>query len=334
MASIKDVAKRAGVSISTVSYALNGVRKVSPETRERIQKIAKEMNYQPNTAAQSFKSKKTNTIGLFLSDICSPYYLEILRGVQSKIIEKNYDLIVANIYQGEKSTAFTLLRDQRVDGGIILGSSVMLYQSIVEISKKNIPIVVTDQKPEVDEAANDYMCTLLVDNYDGACKAVEHLVSLGRRKIYYLGGKKDSYDNKIRFEGYLDTLKKNNIVYNDSYYLEGDFEDDVAYESIEKIINDNDIPDAIFAANDQMGLAAIRAFQEFDIEVPGQVAVVGFDDIYTSSLVHPSLTTIWRDERKMGETAVEMIFEMLEGRVEKHSVIMPTKLIVRESSGA
>ncbi|MCG8572788.1 MAG: LacI family transcriptional regulator [Spirochaetes bacterium] len=333
MANIKDVAKKAGVSISTVSYAINNIPKVSAETKEKILRIAGELNYQPNFTAQSLKRQKTETIGLFTTDICSPYYLEVTRGIQDALIERKYDLIIANIYQGLRSTAYRLLRDRRVDGGIILGSSDIPYRVIEKIAQKKVPLVVTDRSPDEPKQENKFISKLLVDNFNGAMSVVNHLISLGYRKIGYLSGLRESYDNQKRLEGFRQALQAKKIPFYAKWFIEANFTENTAYSKTKEMIKTGDLPEAIFAANDEMAIGAMHALQNEGIKIPEEMAIVGFDDIHLAKLVKPALTTVWRDEYKMGRIAVDMIFDMLNEKDHKNVITMPTRIMVRESCG-
>ncbi len=332
MANIKEVAKKAGVSISTVSYAMNNSPKVNINTKEKIIHIAQELGYHPNGSARSLKMRKNNIIGLFLKDFSGPYNSDIIEGVEKAVSRRGYEMIIASVHDGILGNSYNLLREGRVDGAIIFGTSVISDDFINEISTR-IPIVLSDKDSDFDFNRKNYVCVIVIDNYNGAAEAVKHLISQGYRKIGYVSGSEGSFDNKKRFQAYKDILEDYNIPINKKWIIHGDYKEDTAYNAMKELIKRGDIPEAFFSANDQMAIGVMHAFEIFDLKVPKDIAIVGFDDISLASIVRPPLTTVHYERYEMGKMAVDLIFDMLEGNVNRRFVTMSTKLVVRESCG-
>ena len=328
MITIKDVAKKAGVAVSTASYALNGSNKVSEKTKERILNAANELKYIPNNAARNLKMRKTNLIGLFVNNINGPFYDKLIKGIQDVINLKDYEMIIFCDSGRKPGTSYNFLKEGRVDGAIIISSNVTDEQ-VLELDNKGLPIVLLDRK-----LLKSNLCSVTVDNVKGSVDAVEHLIKLGNKTIGFISGPKNSFDNKERLKGYLDTLKNHSIEVNDKYILKGKFTEESGYEAIRDFLSCNkDIPDAFFSSNDEMAIGAIKAFHEAGIKVPQDVAVVGFDDILLSSYIKPKLTTIRRPMYELGMFSTNMLISILEGKSGNSSLVLSTELIVRESCG-
>lgn len=327
MTTIKDVAKKAQVAISTASYALNNSPKVSAKTRERVLKAAEELGYCPNGVARNLKKNKTETIGLFLNDLGGPFYSEIVQGVQEVVSSNGYDLVACSTYGGVDSTAYHFLQEKRVDGAILLGSSIP-DDLILKAARQDFPIVVLDR-----ELQGDYVCSVLIDNSEGVCQAVNHLSKLGYRKIGYLSGPTNSYDNQQRFEGFKKALQDNDIPYISKWNVQGKFTENGGYHAVKMLLAGGQLPEAIFSANDEMAIGAMCALQEAHVRIPEDLAIVGFDDIRLASYMKPQLTTVAHPKYEWGTMATHIIFQALEGDVLTNIVRLPVELVIRESCG-
>jgi LacI family transcriptional regulator len=328
---IKDVARLAGVSISTASYALNNVPKVNEETKKRILRAADELSFQPNPAARSLKGKLTGTIGVFLPEIRSPYYLDVIAGLEDELQRRDIDLIVARIGHG-RSTAYNLLKERRVDGGIILGGSFLYREVLGNLIVSGVPLVITDYP--ADEVPGDpgRVSYLLVDNVSGIRSALIHLFSRGIRRIGFLAGNPASFDNMERFGAYRDFLSEYGIPYDERLVLPGDFSEDEAYRQVKTAIAEKRLPEAWCCANDQMAFGALNALKSAGLRVPEDISLTGFDDLHQSSMMDPPLTTIHRDELAMGRLAVDRLYAIIEGRPFERVTVMPVMLVVRQSA--
>ncbi|WP_431801825.1 LacI family DNA-binding transcriptional regulator [Halobacillus andaensis] len=325
MATIKDVAKRAGVAVSTASYALNGIQKVSPATVEKVQKAARELNYQKNGFASDLKRTRTNTIALILSDLSGPYYSELIKGVQEVTSANGYDLIACSSIGGELSTATKFLKEKRVDGAIILAHNIT--DSLIKSSaRKDFPIVVLDR--EID---SDSVLEVQVDNVHGGYLATEYLIEKGHRNIAYVSGPYNSHDNEKRFEGYKAAMMEHEVSYQSRLKISGDFTRESGYRATKMLIAQQNLPDAVFYANDEMAIGGLQAFSERKIKVPDDISVLGFDDIQLSEYVAPPLTTIRQPKYEAGALAVHLIFQLLAGEKAERHYSLSTELIERKS---
>ncbi|WP_059172577.1 LacI family DNA-binding transcriptional regulator [Bacillus sp. FJAT-27445] len=330
---IKDIAKTAGVSVTTVSRALNGYSDVSEKTRKRIMDIAKELNYSPNTLARGLVMNVSRTIGLLVSGLNresakDQIIFSILSGVNDSVSEKNYDLILFNTdtsKQREK-TYSQLCRERRVDGVIIQGIKTD-DPYLKEVVESDIPCVLIDIPVHSENVGY-----VTADNVTGARKAVEHLISLGHKNIAMLNGHGKAFVSQKRLEGYMEALKNHGLPANQDWICNGRFEEEKAFEEAKKLLlNQKDIT-AIFCASDLMALGVLKAAKGLGLRVPEDLSVVGYDDIILASYSDPSLTTVSQNFFQLGYQAAHLLVNMLEGRSEPQIVMMPTKLVTRGSA--
>ena len=319
MVTIKDVAKRARVSVTSVSYALNDTGSLSDETRKRVLDAAKELNYHPNAFARNLKTQKTHTIGVFITRFGGSFYEEILEGIHDAVLKTEYELIVCP----ESRTIRRILTQRQVDGAIVFDSKIN-SDIIVKLASKQFPIVVLDRYLE-----SDFLLPLLVDNQQGAREAFYHLYNQGARRIFFISGAADSFDNKERMNAFLLEADKNDLTiqcYN------GNFTEASGYEIARQIIAAHDLPEAVFCANDQMAIGFIKAMKESNLSAPEDIAIVGFDDIQISKYMSPSLSTIGTSRFLWGSLAATQLINFLEHNQPFRSFRISTKLIERESS--
>ncbi len=330
MSTIKDIARQAGVSISTVSYALNNIPKVNKETRDRILAIARELDYHPNTMARNLKMGSSHRIGVFLHEITGAYYTDIMKGIQETLVPYDFDLLAASVTTNNRERAYSLLREKWMDGAILVNSANIEPELLNSVSGV-LPLVLMDREPDTAVLDNRNICTMIVDNYQGAAEMTAHLLRLGRKKIVYMAGDRYSYDNKKRFEGFTDTLRAHGLQLDSRWYLEGDFHNSVAYTRMRLFLEGGNRPDAVFCANDEMALGVMHALGEFGLKVPTDVSVSGFDNIEFSQYSNPPLTTVSFDRLGMGRTAVHALMDMLRRNSTGRAITIPTTLVLRSS---
>ncbi|CAG9620793.1 LacI family DNA-binding transcriptional regulator [Sutcliffiella rhizosphaerae] len=326
MATIKDVAKLAGVAVSTASYALNNVNKVSPATMKKVQDAARELNYFKNGFASDLKRTKTNTIALILHDLSGPFYSELIKGVQEVSMTNGYDLIACSSVGGAQSTAVKFLKEKRVDGAIILAHNIS-NDIILDSAREGFPIVILDRKLD-----HDHVYQVEVDNIHGGFIATEHLINKGHREIGFVSGPLNSHDNEMRFEGYQKALTYHEIKYQNKWKVFGDFTREGGYRATKMLIAQRQLPEAIFYANDEMAIGGLQAFKENNINVPGDISIIGYDDIQLAEYMNPPLTTIRQPKYEAGALAVHVIFQALskESEVEKYYKLS-TEIVDRKS---
>lgn len=324
-ATIKDVAKRAGVAVSTVSYAMNNSPKISEETRRKVLRAAQELNFRPSGAARNLKKRKTQTIGLFLYDLGGPFYSQVIEGIQEVVTSHGFNLVVCSTFGGETSSAHRFIKEQFVDGAIIMGSQIS-DDLILQSASESFPIVVLDR-----ELKGDYVHNVLITYEQGAYDAVSHLIKLGRRNIEFLSGPVTSFDNSLRYNGYKRALQDHGLQVPSRISLFGRCMEVGGYQATKVMLAGQHLPDAIFAANDEMAIGAIRALTEGGVRVPEDIAVVGFDNIILGPYINPPLTTVGHSKYEVGAIATQLIFS---AQKEGNSILLPTQLIVRKSCGA
>ena len=319
MTTIKDVAKQAGVSIASASYALNGTGTISTETRERVLAAAEELNYHPNAFARNLKNPKTRTIGVFISRFGGSFYEEILEGIHDAVLRTNYELIVCP----ESRSARRILTHRQVDGAIVFDSKIK-SEIILRLASRRYPIVILDRFLKAD-----YLLPLLIDNEQGVKEAFDHLYGQGARQIFYISGAPDSFDNAERRNAFLSEGKRNGLTIE---VFDGNFTEESGYEIAGGIIRAGNLPEAVFCANDQMAIGFIKAMKENNLKAPDDIAVIGFDDIQIAKYMQPSLSTVGTSRFAWGSLAATQLIDFLENETPFQQFRIRTKLIQRESS--
>jgi len=334
--SIKDIAQAAGVSHTTVSRALRNSRLISDEVREHIQKLAKEMGYIPNTVAQSLKTNRTNTIGLLVTTIADPFVSRVMRGIEDVAQCYNQSIFLSASYNDpQRETEIMRTFRQRQVDGIIVASSKIDPPDVGIFQTKGIPTVFINQQADT---SFDIVHSVSVDDYSGAYRAVEFLIQLGHRRIGYLGAGNRPRSNRIRLQAYKDALAAIKIEPKEEWIHIAPpdhryHSDDVADGQVLTAGLLGTGITAIFCYNDMIAIGALMACHGQNIAVPGQLSVVGFDDIELAQYVTPALTTIHQPKLRLGQVAMEMLIDLLFGRPVKDTVLT-TKLEVRSSTAA
>jgi LacI family transcriptional regulator len=334
---LEQLAKVAGVSVSTVSRALNrSDHAVNEETRKRILTLAKQMGYRPNLMARSLKTERSYTIGIITDNIVSPFSPLIIRGIQDHLKEYEYFSVVINgDWNPEVETqAIHDLISRSIDGIIFVESWLREANPTLDLANK--PYVFVHRL-----FGGVYPNSVGVDERNGARLAVEHLIKLGHRRIAYINGPRGWYAAEQRLLGYRETLAEHNIPFAPELVLEGDWEVQSGYPAARRFLELHERPTAIFAANDLMALGAIYAFQEAGLRVPDDVAVIGYDDRDIASISRPTITTVRMPCYEMGQASAKLLLGLLEKQREAVDSPEPSEpikiqgqLIVRESCGA
>ncbi|MFE0557839.1 LacI family DNA-binding transcriptional regulator [Paenibacillus sp. FSL W8-0187] len=327
MATIKDVAKLAGVALSTASYALSGDSRVSSKTRSKVLDAARQLNYRKNGFAMDLKRSRTKTIALILTDLSGPYYSELIRSVQEVALTNGYDLIACSSIGGRDSTAVKFLREKRADGAIILAPNIR-DEVLIETSGPQFPIVVMDRP-----LCSEYLVNVLVDGEQGGYTATRYLLENGHRHVAYISGSSDSYDNHLRYQGYLRALAEAGLEEQSKWRLSGNFVREGGYNATKMMIMQGSLPSAIFYGNDEMAIGGLKAFEESGISVPDDVSVIGYDDIQLAEYVNPPLTTIKQPKSEAGSLAAHLLFQILGGESVKQSYMLTTEMMERASAG-
>jgi LacI family transcriptional regulator len=319
MTTIRDVAKRAKVSVTTASYALNGVGSISDATRKRVLKAAEELNYHPNAFARHLKKVKTHTIGVFITSFGGAFWDEILEGVHEVTLTTEYDLVVCPRSRSERR----ILMYRQVDGAIVFDSEIS-DEIVLKLASRRFPIVVMDRFLQAD-----FVAPVLLDNAQGVREAFHHLYVQGLRKMDFVAGDLNSFDNTERMQTFLQETERCHLQPTVHY---GAFTEISGYTVARRIIQSGDLPEAVFCANDQMAIGFLRAMQEHGLNAPGDIAVVGFDDILLSRCVQPTLSTVGASRQAWGAAAIRQLIEFFEHEAPFHVQRIPTRLLPRQSS--
>lgn len=327
---LTELAKKAGVSVATVSRALNNSEHPMNEaTRDRILTLAKELDYRPNMVARSLKMDRTYTVGLIVDNIVSPFTPLIIRGIQDYLKIHNYFSVIINAdWNPELETeAIRQLISRSVDGVIFVESHLRGNNPTLDLANK--PYVFVHRL-----FSGTFGNSVLVDEPYGARLAVEHLAKLGHRRIAFINGP-HSWDAAVnRLIGYKDALAQLGLPYIPELVDEGNWEVQSGYPAAKKFLSLAQRPTAIFAANDLMALGAIYAIQEAGLRVPEDIAIVGYDDREITSISRPTITTITLPCYEMGETSAQLLVRGLENPSEMEEPIrVKGKLVIRESCG-
>lgn len=320
MVTIRDVAKRAGVSITAASYALNQTGTISEETRKRILQAAEEINYHPNAFARNLKRRKSLTIGVFISGFAGLFYEDILDGIHNVILQTEYELIVCP----ESRTVRKVLAHRQVDGAIVFDTQIET-DTILKLASKNFPIVVMERYIEAE-----YILPLLIDNVHGAQQVFHHLYKEGgAREIAFVEGVRDAFDNIERKKTFLAEAARYGV---DVPCFEGNFTEQSGYEAAQTSIRSRRLPEAVFCANDQMALGFLRAMHEHGLRAPDDIALVGFDDIILSRYARPAISSVRASRTLWGASAATQLIDFLVQGKPFEARRLPVELIVRASS--
>lgn len=329
---INVVAKKAGVSIATVSRALNEQELVKETTRTRIIKIAKELNYKPNPIARGLSTQTTDTIGVILPGLVGEFFMDIIHGIDEEAYKANRYVMISSSHS-ERNIVETLIEfmaSGRVDGVILMAPQ--MQKEVAEFLKKSKrPIVLINSSPDLTDIVN-----FQIDNYRGAFNCVEHLIGHGNKRIAIIKGPSENFDAKERYNGYVDALTKNNLSINSHFEVQGDFEIKSGYQCFMKLMQLHENPDAIFISNDMMAIGAYEAAKELKIKIPGDVAIAGFDDIYLAKLLNPRLTTVHVPIADLGAKAVNYLLKMIGKEIDPskfYKKVLPTELVIGGSCG-
>lgn len=329
MTTIREVAKKAGVSPTSVSHVVNNTRFVSDDVRERVKAAMHELNYRPNALARSLRRGETHTLGLILPDSANPFFAEVGHAIESESFSLGYSVILCNTENDEnKERLYTeVLENKQLDGIIFVGAGEN-RKAISEIVQNGLPLVVVDR-----DMGNLELDTVTTENYQGGILATQHLLSLGHQVIGCITGPSNITPSADRVTGYRAALQQAGIPIEESLIIRGDFHAPSGYSAALQLLAGTPRPTAIFVCNDMMAIGALRAATQLGLGVPENVAIVGFDDIELASYVNPPLTTVAQPKQEIGQLAVKLIFERMgnPSLPPRHN-ILSTQLVIRESS--
>lgn len=329
---LKDVAESARVSQATVSRVLNDNPTVNAELRTRVQETIRKLGYQPNHAARRLRAQSSNVIGLIISDIQNPYFISIIRGIEDAAYVQQMNIILCNSDEdpAKQEMYLKVMQAEHVAGLIYVPAPNPKGKVIHTLLEAGTPIILLDRV--LDEVALDIV---KVDNTQGAYDAVKHLLDLGYRRIATIMSSPDLTTGKERFQGYCDALKDYGIPVDQSLIKIADSRSEGGYQMTNELLSLPQRPDALFVGNNLMTLGALRALHELNIDIPGEVALVGFDDMPWSGDLRPPLTAVSQPTYELGQEAVRLLRRrMSQPDADFQTITLQTQLIVRESCGA
>jgi len=332
MLTIKDIARKAGVSVATVSKVMNGYDDIGEVTKAKVLKIIEENNYRPNANAQSLRTNKSFLVGLFFKDhqdsgVKHPFFRGIISGLEEKLLENNYDMILFSANWEDQFSYLEKCEFRNVDGAILMGMP-RDDPKLPELLNAKIPSVFIDLDMSAERASY-----IISDNEEGARKAVRHLAELGHQKIATIEGEEITVPTQKRLAGYKAEMEAQNLEIRDEWVIQGRFSVDGGYQAMKEILRLKDKPTAIFCQGDEIAVGAMQAIKEAGLKVPDDFSIVGFDDIEISQYLNPALTTIRQKKEEMGIEAAKMVIELINNQKEKiEPEIIDTELIVRNST--
>lgn len=340
-----EIAKLAGVSRSTVSRVVNNYPNVPEETRRRVMEFIERYDYEPNTSARALAGKPHNTIGLFIISVSEKdsthrlyqnnYFAPFMEIIVDALNARGYYALVNVIYsKDDYDKVKQAYLQKRIDSCIIVGTEVAA-EAFGDILKRGCPLAITDLDPDEAKKFRGSQASLTLINsmdYEGACRAVEYLVDMGHTDIGLLAGRMSTYSGRERYKAYVDVMQRFGLPIREEFILKGEFLKANTVQEVTRLVNRGSLPTAIFSCNDDMALAAMDIFKSRGIKVPGQISIIGFDDIAIAGQVNPALTTVKVPIYDMAKRAVDSVINAIENGDKSQSLVsLPAKLIIRDT---
>jgi len=329
-ASIKDIARLANVSHSTVSRALRDSPLINPETARRIQRIARESGYRASAVARGLVTRKTRTIGVVVTTIADPFIAEVVSGIEQAANDNGYSVFLAdsNADPARERNVVQSFAERRVDGILVTSSRVgALYLPM--LSEMKVPIVlINNQHPGA------FVHSVMIDNVQGSRDAANHLIGLGHRRIAYLGDQFGYQSDTERFAGYRQALDEAGLPFLPDLVVHGDGKPEASTTAMDRLLKLDEPPTAVFCYNDMSALGALRSIRLHGLRVPDDLSVIGFDDLFLASYLQPPLTTVHQPMHRMGLLAMENLLKLMSGHDSANTIKVPAELIVRESTAS
>ncbi|NLG68376.1 MAG: LacI family transcriptional regulator [Firmicutes bacterium] len=329
---LRDIAKEAGVSINTVSRALNGKPDVSEATRALVQAVASRLDYRPNQLARGLRQQRTATIGVVIADVANPFFAEVVEGIERTAYQEGYSIILANTEedQDREARAVRTLVERQVDG-ILMAPAQRSDETVRYLMQRHVPFVLLARFFEgLDVPA------VVNDDREGARLAVRHLVQRGHRDILYLNGPPYNSSARLRLSGYRDALEEAGIAFRPEMVLTTDARSTGGYAAIQQALAGGLEFGAVFCFSDYVSFGAIKALRQAGLSIPRDVAVMGYDDIDLAAIVEPALSTVHVAKTRLGQVAVRMLMGMIEGPSSRSErvgmVVLTPQVVIRESA--
>ncbi|MFH1446166.1 MAG: LacI family DNA-binding transcriptional regulator [Chloroflexota bacterium] len=329
---MKDVAQAAGVSITTVSHVVNATRHVDSTTRARVLEALDNLGYFPNSIASSLRSGKTKIIGLIVPDASNPFFADVSRQIENIGYQQGYSVILCNSDNdpAKQSNYINTLLAKQVDGVIFISAG-GAPGDLIHFSERGIPVVVADRDVPLDLAD-----VVLLDNEQAGYDATQHLIELGHTRIACITGPNHLSPSMQRVEGFRRALREHQIPCDPEMILPGDFRFQSGEAVITRLLAYQSPPTAVFVLNDMMAIGAMTAVRKHGFNVPGDISIVGFDDIELASAVTPALTTIAQPMGEIARHTTDLLISRLQGDQEdaKKRIVLSARLVIRDSTAA
>ncbi len=328
MVSIKDIARAASVSHSTVSRALRDSPLVSAETTALIRRIAKEQGYTVSAVARGLVTRKTKTIGVVVTTIADPFVSEVVSGIEQTANDHRYSVFLADSYADPEREVRVVqsFAERRVEGIVVTASRVgTIYLEI--LSELKVPIVLIN-----NQRRGEFMHSVMIENVEASRQATQHLIGLGHRRIAYLGDQFGYQSDTERFAGYRRALEQAALPFLPELVVHGDGKPEGGVKAMELLLGLPQAPTAVFCYNDMSALGALRCIHESGLRVPEDISLVGFDDLFFASYTQPPLTTVRQPRQRMGLLAMEILLKLMSGQDSTDTIEVPAELIVRDST--
>lgn len=329
---IKTIAKIAGVSVTTASRVLNHPKKVSPETRDHVLSVMKELNYTPNWFARNIQSSRTNMIGLIVPNFSDPGIMEIVKGVEDVAHQKGSNVLVCNTeYDKEKELEYVqTLMEKKVDG-IVLISTTLGEKNLLSIKETGMAYVLIGKNEDYTNH------NLVYTNYKESVKdAILYLLKIGRKNIAFVIGDNPKTEMKLKLDGYKAALNESSIDFNENMISYGENSIEGGYLAAGSLLNTNNTVDGIFVSSDVMAFGVLELLKQREIDVPDKIALIGYGDLQTGAIIDPKLTTISKPKYRMGLTGTRLLFDIIEGDADmddNNEIMIQSKLKIRKSCG-
>ena len=328
---IRDVARQAGVSVATVSRYLNRNAPVSERLSKRIQEAIDKLDYVPQATARQLAMRKTNTIGLLLTNVHNDFFAPLLAGIEGMVSEEGYNLLVATCRPPLREGSRLPLGRHNTDGLLVFADS-LDDDHIARFHDRRHPLVLIHRTP----AEGQKIPFVTVENKAASRQLIEHLITVhGRRRILFMRGPEQQEDSYWREVGYRAALDAHGIPFDEALTLRGSFEREIAYDAMKTFLQDGAHPpfDAVFAGDDDAAIGVFEALKEAGRRIPEDVGVVGFDDLRMAPFLTPPLTTVRAPTEAVGRSAAQQLFRMLAGETPEPEILHPTEIVIRQSCG-
>lgn len=335
MPNIKEVAKAAGVSTSTVSRTINNSPSISDETKEKIFSVIKKMNYSPNSIAKALTNNKSYTVTLLVDvddekSFQNPFFYEIMHGIEKLVYKKEFSLIVANLNTTMKKQSILdwLVKSKRTEG-VILPSSILNSKIVEDLKKDGVPFVAIGETTHLKESVS----WVDIDNKKGAEMATYKLLSKGYKRIAFIGLDKSKVFSNRRYEGYRSALEKSECAFDQSIVIECTNTKQEGYMQMKKLLSNNHAPDAVICADNVISIGALRAIQELGLSVPQDIGLISFDTSQIAELSYPTISTVNVNVFELGFQSAKLLFELIENpNAKDQGLLISTNIEERETT--